>query len=148
MKTGFHDDSETLILVAAPPQPQIQGSILTSGEVAEGLFGSRQQLESLQCVQRTMGTTKALSPVRRGGTMSALSIPTLLEDTEFKLIFKIIIPPGCHRVARSHPENLVGGVCIDSISHITKPDRTIQLPPLHLFLCTRCSAKRNRLYCI
>ena len=57
--------------------------------------------------------------------MSVVIIPILLEDTEFKLIFKIIIPPGCHTVARSLPENLVGGVCIDSISHITKPDRTI-----------------------
>ena len=59
MKTGFHNDSETLTFGCCTPQPQIQGSILTSGEVAEGLFGSRQQLESLQCVQRAMGTTKA-----------------------------------------------------------------------------------------
>ena len=47
--------------------------------------------------------------------MSVVTIPTLPEDTEFKLIFKIIIPLGYHTMARSRPENLVGGVCIDSI---------------------------------
>lgn len=56
----FHNGSETLTFGCCPPAPpRSPGSSLTGAEVGEGLPGSRQPHESLQCVQRTAGITKA-----------------------------------------------------------------------------------------
>lgn len=64
--SDFKEDSETLTLgMVSPAKP-----------------GPRQCLERLWCIQRTAGTTKAKSPLRRGGTLSIAIIPTFSEEIE------------------------------------------------------------------